>query len=67
MIEAHIDEIGLMVTKITDEGFLKFTNIGGIDTRILPEMKLPFTAKKTFSALWALLHRTFFRQRNYQA
>ncbi|MBE7038253.1 MAG: M42 family metallopeptidase [Ruminococcaceae bacterium] len=36
MIEAHIDEIGMMVTKITDEGFIKFTNIGGIDTRILP-------------------------------
>lgn len=46
MIEAHIDEIGLMVTKITDEGFLKFTNIGGIDTRILPGNEVTVHGKK---------------------
>lgn len=32
---AHIDEIGAMVTKIEPEGFLRFTNIGGIDPRTL--------------------------------
>jgi endoglucanase len=31
MISAHIDEIGLMVTHISDDGFLRFTNIGGIN------------------------------------
>ena len=36
MIEAHIDEIGLMVTSITDEGFVTFTDVGGVDQRILP-------------------------------
>ncbi len=30
MIAAHIDEIGVMVTHITEEGFLRFTNIGGV-------------------------------------
>ncbi len=30
MIAAHIDEIGLMVKYIDDNGFLKFTKIGGI-------------------------------------
>lgn len=30
MIAAHMDEIGLMVTHITQEGYLKFTNIGGV-------------------------------------
>ena len=35
LIDAHIDGIGFMVTKICDGGFLKFSTIGGIDTRIL--------------------------------
>ena len=31
MVSAHIDEIGLMVTHIDDKGFVRFTNIGGIN------------------------------------
>ncbi|MBK8984576.1 MAG: M42 family metallopeptidase [Chloroflexi bacterium] len=30
MIAAHMDEIGVMATHITKEGFLRFTNIGGV-------------------------------------
>ncbi|MEM7344577.1 MAG: M20/M25/M40 family metallo-hydrolase [Chloroflexota bacterium] len=34
MIAAHLDEIGMVVTKI-DQGFLRFSQIGGLDDRVL--------------------------------
>jgi putative aminopeptidase FrvX len=36
MLAAHMDEIGLMVTKVLEGGFLRFTSVGGIDLRTLP-------------------------------
>ncbi|KLU60626.1 putative aminopeptidase YsdC [Peptococcaceae bacterium CEB3] len=36
MVAAHMDEVALMVTEVTAEGFLKFVPVGGVDPRILP-------------------------------
>ena len=35
MIAAHMDEIGIMVTHITKDGYLRFTNIGGVSAKTL--------------------------------
>lgn len=35
MVCAHMDEVGLIVTDITDEGYLKFDFVGGVDTRVV--------------------------------
>ena len=35
MLDAHMDEIGFIVTAVED-GFLRFANIGGVDPRMLP-------------------------------
>ena len=35
MLAAHIDEIGLMIKDIDEDGFLYFTTIGGFDPRVL--------------------------------
>lgn len=32
---AHMDEVGFMVTGITDKGYIKFTSCGGIDPRVI--------------------------------
>lgn len=36
LVCAHMDEIGMIITGIEDNGFLRFWQIGGIDPRILP-------------------------------
>ncbi|WP_353892115.1 M42 family metallopeptidase [Proteinivorax hydrogeniformans] len=35
MYAAHVDEIGILVTFIDDNGFLRFTNIGGLSPHLL--------------------------------
>lgn len=33
-INAHTDEVGFIVTGITSDGYLRFTSVGGIDSRV---------------------------------
>ncbi len=35
MLDAHMDEVGLMITHINSDGLLKFQTIGGIEPRVL--------------------------------
>ena len=35
LLSAHMDEVGFMITAITEEGYLKFSTVGGIDPRVL--------------------------------
>jgi putative aminopeptidase len=37
---AHMDELGLVVSNSTSDGFLRFKTIGGLDDRILPSTHL---------------------------
>lgn len=52
MIEAHCDEIGLMVTTITDEGYLTIASVGGVDQRTLPSTEVVVHGKQD---LWGVI------------
>lgn len=40
MYAAHIDEIGMLVKHIDDEGFIRFQALGGLDPRTLPSERV---------------------------
>lgn len=46
MLAGHMDEIGLMVKDIEDNGFLRFTNVGGIDPRTILGQEVIVHGKK---------------------
>lgn len=46
MICAHMDEVGLMVKFIDENGFIRFEPIGGWDPRILPAQKFKIHGSK---------------------
>lgn len=35
MLSAHMDEVGFIVTHITDDGLIKFTEVGGVDNQVI--------------------------------
>lgn len=46
VLAAHMDEVGLMISKIEDSGLLKFKTVGGIDERVLVSKPLLVGRKK---------------------
>lgn len=46
MVSAHMDEVGLIATYITDDGYIKFSTVGGIDKKILLGKKVFIGSKK---------------------
>jgi len=40
MVAAHSDEIGFMVKHITDEGYVYFAAVGGVDISLMPGQKI---------------------------
>ncbi|NBI06591.1 M42 family metallopeptidase [Senegalia massiliensis] len=46
MLAAHIDEIGLMVTGIAENGSIKFTSVGGVDPRTLVAQEVIIHSEK---------------------
>lgn len=46
MVGAHMDEIGFIVTYIDDQGFVRFTTLGGFDPKTLTAQRVTIHGKK---------------------
>ena len=53
LVDTHFDEIGMMVTGIKEGGFVSVTNIGGVDTRILPASEVIIYGKEPIFGVFA--------------
>lgn len=51
LLDAHLDEVGMIVTSIDDKGFLKFDKCGGLDKRILAGQHVVVHGKKDLHAV----------------
>lgn len=51
LLDAHIDEIGFIVTHITDDGFLKVSNCGGVDRRLLLAQQVSIFGSETIKGI----------------
>jgi endoglucanase len=57
MIAAHMDEIGFMVMGFDSSGLIRFTNIGGVDDRILPGLRVKIGDKGLPGVIiWTPIH-----------
>lgn len=57
MLSTHMDEIGLMVTYISDEGFLSVAAVGGVDAAILPGLRVDVHASNSPNPLRGVVGR----------
>lgn len=46
MLDAHMDEIGVMVSHVEEGGFLRFALIGGWDARVLPGQQVEIRSRE---------------------
>ncbi len=51
LLDAHIDQVGLIVTSVTEDGFLTVGNIGGLDRRLLPDQHVKVHGMKTLDGI----------------
>ena len=51
LLDAHIDQVGMIVTYITDDGFIKVGNVGGLDRRLLPAQQVTIHGEKDIKGI----------------
>ena len=54
LLSAHMDEVGFIVTDITEDGYLKFASVGGIEAKLMLSQRVRINGSKGIIALKAV-------------
>ncbi|MBW1963282.1 MAG: M42 family metallopeptidase [Deltaproteobacteria bacterium] len=46
LLDAHMDEIGFMISHVEEKGFLRFAQVGGWDERLLPALRVTLKTRE---------------------
>ena len=46
LLDAHMDQVGFLVTAITEDGFVRVGNAGGLDCRFMPAQRVVIHGKQ---------------------
>lgn len=52
VLDAHLDEIGFIISQVHDDGFLSVVNAGGVDTRVLPASEVTVYGKEVIRGIF---------------
>ena len=55
ILDAHIDQIGMVITQIDEDGFLRVTTVGGIDRRTMPGARVTVYGKEPITGIVCVL------------
>lgn len=53
LIDTHFDEIGLFVSEVLEQGFLRVASVGGVDLRTLPAAEVKIYGKRVIDGVIA--------------
>lgn len=51
MVSAHMDEVGFICTYICDNGFIRFTNVGGVDPKVAVGRAVKIGANEVYGVI----------------
>lgn len=51
LVQAHMDEVGMMVTDIEEDGLLRIRSVAGVDPRVLPGSEVLVHGKRVLNAV----------------